>query len=269
MQTQPEGLKPSIIVLPGVSEEKIRACYDAAPGSEIQSGKFANPESSAALVANAFGYFLQQPDLLPVLPGCQECGWPVQTLALEQIVKFPWSGGRHPCLDVLITTHSALIGVESKRYEPFRAHPAVHFAEAYWRLVWGDRMTGYENMRDSLNNQSMTFQHLDAAQLIKHAFALRTEVQPGRRNHGKCPVLYYLYAEPMMWPDQRPIDVRMVEEHRQEVALFSQAVRNDEVVFVACSYREVLEGWKQSQTEPLQQHAKAVADTFSIKRLEL
>jgi len=31
-----------------------------APGNEIESGKFASPESSAALVANAFGLFLDE-----------------------------------------------------------------------------------------------------------------------------------------------------------------------------------------------------------------
>ena len=28
--------------------------------------------------------------------------------------------GRHPCLDVLIETSNALIGIEAKRFEPFR-----------------------------------------------------------------------------------------------------------------------------------------------------
>jgi hypothetical protein len=258
----------AISLLPGVPEDAIRACYDAAPGGEIESGKFASPESSAALVANAFGIFLKQPNVLPVLPRCQNYGWPVHTLALEEIVRFPWNGGRHPCLDVLITTGSALIGVESKRYEPFRAHPAVQFSDAHWRPVWGSQMSGYERMRDDLQNQSVIFNHLDSAQIIKHAFALRTEVQPGRNSQGKRPILYYLYAEPATWPDQRPVDAGMIHEHRNEIALFSHAVRNDEVIFIACSYRELLQSWVQSEIVLLKQHAKAVADHFSIDRPE-
>jgi hypothetical protein len=47
-------------LLPGLPVELIRACYAAAPGNEIESGKFASSESSAALVANAFGFFLDR-----------------------------------------------------------------------------------------------------------------------------------------------------------------------------------------------------------------
>jgi hypothetical protein len=108
------------LFLPGLPVEVIRAAYLNAPGNEIESGKFVSPESSAALVANAFGLFLTDPASLPAIPGTLDCGWPATSIALESIVRFPWTGGRHPCLDVLIATKDALIGIESKRYEPFR-----------------------------------------------------------------------------------------------------------------------------------------------------
>jgi hypothetical protein len=57
------------------------------------------------------------------------------------MVRFPWNGGRHPCLDVLVTTVSVLLGIESKRYEPFRAKAVTTLSDAYWRPVWGDRPT--------------------------------------------------------------------------------------------------------------------------------
>ena len=47
--------------LPGLPIADIRAAYLTAPGNEIESGKFSSPESSAALVANAFGLFLNSP----------------------------------------------------------------------------------------------------------------------------------------------------------------------------------------------------------------
>jgi hypothetical protein len=109
---------------PGVPIELIRAIYGRAPGNEIASGKFASRESSAALAANTFGLFLARPFDLPPLPGCEAWGWPASAVDLEAIVRFPWSGGRHPCLDALIETSGAVIGVESKRYEPFRTKPA-------------------------------------------------------------------------------------------------------------------------------------------------
>ncbi len=47
-------------LLPGVPGPEIARTYGAAPGDEIGTGKFDRPESSAALVANAFGFFLKR-----------------------------------------------------------------------------------------------------------------------------------------------------------------------------------------------------------------
>ena len=111
--------------LPGVPGPQVEAAYRAAPGDEIEAGKFDHPESSARLVANAFGFFLDRPEDLPPLPGCERERWPATSVALEQTVRFPWSGGRHPVLDVLVTTPAALIGIESKRFEPLRPAPRL------------------------------------------------------------------------------------------------------------------------------------------------
>ena len=54
--------------LPGVPRRQIEETYNAAPGKEIVSGKFDSPESSAALAANTFGFFLNRPGDLPSLP---------------------------------------------------------------------------------------------------------------------------------------------------------------------------------------------------------
>jgi hypothetical protein len=40
-----------------------------AGGDEIASGQFADPESSAAPVANAFGWFVERSAVLPGVPG--------------------------------------------------------------------------------------------------------------------------------------------------------------------------------------------------------
>ena len=52
-------------------------------------------------------------------------------------------------------------------------------------------MSGYERVRDSLKSVSDLFGHLDAAQLFKHAFALRTEVHRENRHGGLTPNLFY------------------------------------------------------------------------------
>jgi hypothetical protein len=169
-----EDIEP--FLLAGLPRELIRASYAAAPGNEIESGKFASPESSAVLVANAFGFFLDRPQDLPAFPDTDPLGWPASSVTLEVPVRFPWSGGRHPCLDVLIETETSLIGIESKRHEPFRRKSRVSLSDAYWRPVWGDRMLGYEGVRDWLRDELECFQHLDATQLVKQAFGLRTWV---------------------------------------------------------------------------------------------
>ena len=46
--------------LPHLPVDAIRARYVRAPGRELQSGKFESPESSASLVANTFGLFMEQ-----------------------------------------------------------------------------------------------------------------------------------------------------------------------------------------------------------------
>ena len=176
--------------LPGVPGPQIEKILNAAPGNEIKTGKFDSPESSAALAVNTFGFFLNRAQNLPPLPGCEKYAWPATSLALEEKVRFPWGSGRHPHLDVLITTPSALIGIESKRFEPFRDEKQPSFSDTYWREVWGNRMKGYESVRDKLRKNGCLYVHLDAAQLVKHAFALRTRVNQNAECRGLTPILY-------------------------------------------------------------------------------
>jgi hypothetical protein len=251
------------LFLPGLPENLIRAAYLAAPGNEIGSGKFASPESSAALVANAFGLFLDQAAILPPLPDALDCGWPAVTVGLERIVRFPWRGGRHPCLDVLIVTGTALIGVESKRFEPFRPKTNPQMSGAYWR-EWGNQMMGYERCRDDMRDRGRDFERLDAAQLVKHAFGLRTAVHSVAAWAGKRPVLYYLYAEPESWPGGKPIPPMQRSHHRAEVAAFAEMTEGDEVLFRSCSYRQLLASWSTCPDELICAHADALRERFAI-----
>ncbi len=248
--------------LPGVPGDAIERLINAAPGNEIQRGKFDNPASSAALAANALGFFLQRAPELPPLPGCAYLKWPANWLSLEQEVRFPWAGGRHPILDALITTRSALIGVESKRFEPFRPPKRPTLSDAYWRPLWGDRMQGYARVRDQLR-AGRSYAHLDAAQLFKHAFALRTAVQPGKPYPGRAAILFYLYAEPQCWPDGRPVDAHAIAGHRKEIARFAAEVDGSEVTFIACAYRTLLADWQQHRSPAIRQHAAGVIDRFA------
>ncbi|MCY4614606.1 MAG: hypothetical protein OXB94_13440 [Nitrospira sp.] len=248
--------------LPSVPGAEIERIFDAAAGNEIASGKFDSPESSAALAANALGFFLNRPQDLPPLPDCDRVTWPARSLSLEAEVRFPWSGGRHPVLDCLVTTPSALIGIESKRFEPFRSKKSASFSDAYWRPIWGDDMKGYEGVRDTLRANGRLYDFLDAAQLVKHAFALRTEVH--RRGGKLTPILFYLYAEPTVWPkDGRLVDENDKARHREEITRFARDVEGDEVIFRSCSYRELLKDWARHKDGGIRAHAAAVTRRFS------
>jgi hypothetical protein len=245
-------------LLDHLPKDAILARYQAAGGQEVVSGKFANPESSAALVANAFGFFADRPDLLS-LPGDVLGGQPANTVALEAQMRFPWSGGLHPWLDVGVETSQSLIGIESKRYEPFRDHKTASFSAAYSRPVWGSAMGPFEAMRDTLS-AGRRFAFLDAAPLVKHAFGLRTQ---GHRS-GRQAVLCYLYAEPHAFPGGRTISAHAIQAHRDELATFTAEVSatGADVAFCSLSYAQLVDHWAG---EPqLAHHAAALAARFDL-----
>ena len=250
--------------LPGVPGPDIERILDDAPGNELETGKFDRPTSSAALAVNAFGYFLHRPVDLPKLPGLERAGWPARSLSLEKTIRFPWRGGRHPVPDCLVATGSALIGIESKRFEPFRDRGYADFTETFWRPVWGDGMAGYQHVRDLLRANKKLYKFLDATQLVKHALALHAVVQPGNDYHGLTPYLLYVYAEPDAWPDTgRKVDYDAKARHRAEVARFANQVAGDEVTFSACSYGQLLDAWCRSPNQGIARHAAAIIARFA------
>lgn len=242
--------------LPGVKAEHVMARLAQAGGNELESGKLGSPESSAALAINAFGWFIDRPELLPALPG-MEPGVPATAVDVEYCARFPWSGGRHPWLDAVVETPTQLIGIESKRFEPFRDRKRVSLSTAYDRPVWGSSMGPYEEMRDRLRSDAELFEYLDAAQLVKHAFGLDTD---GARK-GKMPVLVYLFAEPTALGG-RPIDPAALARHRDEIAIFAQAVSGAAVTFHSISYRKWIGSWADYDHR-VAEHGSAVLARFA------
>ncbi|MBC7768207.1 MAG: hypothetical protein H7124_05420 [Phycisphaerales bacterium] len=225
-------------LLPGVPADYVFKRLSNAPGKELVSGKFVSANSSAALAANCFGWFHPCAQLLPPFAGVQ-ARYPALSVDIEACVRFPWSGGRHPWLDALVTTERELIGIESKRYEPFRDKKKVDLSSAYDRPVWGDAMQPFEKLRDDLRAGSVCYRYLDAAQLVKHAFGLTTQA----RSAGLEPILLYLFAEPAML-GERPIPDDAREAHREEIAGFAERVQGADVRFFALSYREWISTWR-------------------------
>lgn len=239
--------------LPGVPEHLVRTALAKAGGNEIDSGKLDSPESSAALAVNAFGWFMDRPADLPPFPPLADLDLPAVRVDVERQMRFPWRGGRHPWLDAAVETATHLIGVESKRFEPFRDAKPINLSDAYNRDVWGERMAPFTAMRDRLRTGDARYVHLDATQLVKHAFGLVTE---GRRL-GRVPVLLYLYAEPTH-RGTTVIPTTAIERHRAEIADFATAVAGAEVRFATCSWRQWLAGW----TGDTRDHADALIARF-------
>lgn len=251
-------LEKRLYLLDHLPKSAILAAYEKAAGKELD-GKSRSPESSSALVANAFGYFLNRPGELAALPGLPTAGWPAVSVQLEANVRFPWAGGRHPWLDVLVETSTHTIGIESKRYEPYRGRHEPSFSDAYDRDVWSPSMKPFLDVMSKLRAARLDLRALDATQLVKHALALSTLC--GKT--GKQPVLYYLYADPPAWPDGRQIASDDRLRHADHLKLFEGEVAGAHVQFVSGTYPELLSVWSAAALS-LQKHADAVSTHFGV-----
>jgi len=243
--------------LPGVPVDYVLKRFALAGGNEVESGKLASPESSAALAANCFGWFAHRPHLLPPFLGL-EASYPPISVDIEYNARFPWSGGRHPWPDAMVATDAEIIGVESKRFEPFRGAKRASLSPAYDRPVWGDNMREYERLRDDLRSGDVTFRYLDAAQLVKHALGLFSE---GERT-GKRPMLVYLFVEPTALAG-RPIPPSTLAAHRAEVGSFSERVLGSRVQFHWISYASWVSSWDVTEIETVD-HGRRLSSAFGL-----
>ena len=123
-------------------------------------------------------------------------------------------------------------------------------------------MAGFLEMRDRLRDGRVEFAHVDAAQLVKHALALRTQAS----KKGRVAALLYLYAEPDAWPDGRSIAASKIEAHHREIQGFADAVEGGEVRFLSLSYGSLLADWESSASDRLRRHAEALRRHFSVVR---
>jgi hypothetical protein len=235
--------------LPGVPADAVVAAFARWRGLDLDS-----PESSSALVANTFGWFLNRPRLLLPLPGVP-MGLP-ETVELAVEMQLPMRGTRHPRLDAVVTTPTTLVGIASARYQPFRPRKVTQFTEPFDTRDWGPGMARFGAMRKALTTGQQTYRHLDAVTLVKQAYGLRT--QSVKRARGA--VLVYMHAAPAQWANGKPVDPKAISRHQSEVAAFSRAVKGDDVAFVALGWADLLAAW--SKAPALAAHAAAVTGWF-------
>ena len=226
-------------LLDGIDPALIAADFGSAAGGELKD-KFRAAHSSAALVVNVFGRFRDRQRPFTV-PGLGE-------LYLERFERtFPTGLGRiPPHLDAAARGAAGLVAIESKCIEYFTPKQGV-FADAYLTLdhcrdtPWFAEMTRLRSSTDS-------YRILNAVQLIKHAFGLI--------NAQDTPAtLLYLYWEP-----SDATYHRIFQEHRAEIDQFARNVScGGGPSFMALSYPELWECWRQSGDPVLVAHAEQLS----------
>lgn len=240
--------------LPGLPADALRAALSRAPGNELASGKFASPDSSSALAVNAFGWFLDRAAALPPLPGVP-MGQPT-TVEIAAEMHYPWKGGRHPWLDVALTTATTLVGVRSTRYDPFRPAKTTAFTEPFASRDLGPGMAGYDALRAGLAEGRLSYRHLDAAQLVKAAYGLKNQAH--RRARGA--VLVYLHAAPVLWSNGKPVDPQAIRRHTAEIRDLAARLKGQDVTFTPLRWSDLVAQW--SATPALYPHAAAITARF-------
>lgn len=117
-------------------------------------------------------------------------------------------------------------------------------------------MARYTALRLALTEGRQSYRCLDAVQLVKHAYALRT--QGVKRGLGA--VLVYLHAAPAIWASGKPVSAEAIARHEAEIADFARAVKGDDVSFVALRWTDLLADW--AKVPALAAHVAAIRARF-------
>jgi hypothetical protein len=186
-------------------------------------GKLQALHSSAALACNVFDYWRGRD--LAVLQAAFGINGQLCGLAFEQ--KFPTGlPGKSPNLDVVLySARGEHVAVESKFTEPYGPKPKRHpFRAAYFpekHGLWADRgLRACQVLAKGIQGGSVSYQHLDAPQLLKHVLGLALAGEHWR--------LLYL------WYDAGG---EAGAAHAAEVADFLGRAAGDPVAFSSLSYQ--------------------------------
>jgi hypothetical protein len=196
-------------------------------GTPDTPGSMASVRSSSALAVNVFDAWRGSD--LSSLGVLLDSDPTADRLRFE--VQYPTGlGGVPPHLDVVIDRlGSNPLAIESKFTEVYS--PAHNdFRPSYFEApgLW-DGFDRTQRLAVAIADGSTQFNHLGAAQLIKHALGLKNEYGPdGFR-------LLYLWYE---WPGET------ADAHRLEIGRFIESV-GDEFDVVALTYQELFEGLRK------------------------
>lgn len=222
--------------LPGVADNlfaPLSAVTDkefrASAGSELdgrngEPAKMRALHSSSALVCNVFDYW-RVADIGAI---ARALGIPEQIAGFRFEAQLPTGlAGTPPTLDLLLeATASRAWAVESKFTEPYQGRsPKTPFADSYFRDangLWAALgLPRCQALAERVALGQVTFVHLDAAQLLKHALGLRRRYREGR--------LFLLWY---------PVDAAEARVFANEIRTFAEEV-DPTLGFQALRYHDV------------------------------
>ena len=235
---------PRLNLVSGVTTEMIKTDYCSGSGQEWMA-KIRAIHSSAALAANAFGRWKNDPDKLNLLGFSGFC-----SLKLEAKCR-TGLGGTPPNLDVLLQSPNVIIGIESKLLEPLTL-TKPHFSLSYSRARLPRCEEPWWNLLEQLRHWPPS--HFDAAQLVKHYLGLRKQFP-----FGKKVVLLYLFWKPL-----NAANIAEYLRHAEEIEQFRNAIsEGGNVQFIAMDYLQLWESW--SEDSELSKHANLLKQRYSVE----
>ena len=244
------------VVVKTISIEALRAALDDIDGGDggerkwkiradgsRQRPKLHSAYSSCGLALNFVRPWRLDPSSLVV---ANHAGF--DALTFEQQLRV-FRGGRAPNVDVFLTTAGRALAIESKLTEHLNRKAPAKFSDAYERLKQSADATWW-SMFQHLKQAPATFKFLDAAQLVKHYFGLKTSC---KKQGITDATLLYLYWEPGD-PDRHP----EFADHAREVEEFKRAVSDPVVTFQAFGLPELWASWFELR-EPAWLHDHVIA----------
>jgi len=212
-------------------------------GTRDTPGSMASLRSSSALAVNVFDAW-RVTDLAPLASLFAADRW-ADRLRFE--VQYPTGlQGISPHLDVVIDQPGCVpLAIESKFTEVY-SPPHNEFRDSYFTRpgLW-DGFSRLHALASGIADGSVEFDHLGAAQLIKHALGLKNAYGPmGFR-------LLYLWYE---WPSET------AEKHREEIDRFS-SVAQQNLEFYAMTYQDLFERLKTVE-EPADGYMRYLKDRY-------
>lgn len=214
--------------------DRSKRAFENGSGSELEDGprspaKMKALHSSSALAVNFFDYWVGQ-DTAPLLSAMGIANGE-SSLDVRFEEQYPTGlPGTPPNLDVALVREDAhVFGIESKFTEwltpksqskpPFKSK---YFPDGpgVWSAVG---LSAAQALAESMQSRKISFRHLGAAQLLKHALGLASHL-------GSNFSLVYIYFDA---PGTES------ELHRAEISQFSENV-GTELRFIALTYQELL-----------------------------